>query len=370
MGILSKNICHLTTVHPRQDIRIFLKECSTLSRNGYNVNLIVADGKEDENKNGVSILGIDKPKNKLIRVFITPFKIVRKALGLKADLYHFHDPELIIAGLFLRLKGKKVIYDIHEDMPRQLFVQKNKLWIKRKAMEFFLDIFENFAAKRFTGIVTATPFIGKRFSKINKQTEVVNNYPILDELVSKKANVLKKNQVSFVGGILRVRNILEMVRALEYGDTKLNLCGIFPDQKLREETMKLAGWSNVIEHGFSSREEVSEVLGRSMAGLVLFKALPNHINSQPNKLFEYMSASLPVIISDFEYWKEILNRFHCGICVDPENPEEIAKAIKKIKDNPEQAIEMGRNARKAVEEVYNWSVEEKKLLGLYASILN
>ncbi len=370
MGNLKKNICHLTTVHPRNDIRIFLKECISLMQNGYNVNLIVADGQEDENKNGISIYGIEKPKNKLIRVFITPFKIVRKALGLNADLYHFHDPELIVAGLILRLKGKNVIYDIHEDLPRQLFVQKNKLWIKRETMEFFLDVFENFAAKRFTGIVTATPFIGKRFTKINTRTEVVNNFPIPDELASKRINVFKKNQVCYVGGILRVRGILEMVKALEYGDTKLNICGKFENQELREETMKLKGWSNVIDYGFSSREEVSEVLGISMAGLVLFKALPNHINSQPNKLFEYMSASLPVIISNFEHWKEILDRFNCGICVDPEKPEEIARAIKRIKNNPEEAREMGKNARKAVEEVYNWNAEEKKLLAMYASILN
>lgn len=370
MSNLKKTICHLTTVHPRNDIRIFLKECTSLMRNGYKVNLVVADGKEDDHIEDISIHGLEKPKNKLSRVFVTPFKIARKALELDADLYHFHDPELIIAGLFLRLKGRKVIYDIHEDLPRQLFVQKNKLWIKRKTMEFILDIYEDFAAKRFNGIVTATPHIGKRFKKINKRTEIVNNFPIKDELSLNEANVAKENQVCYVGGIIRVRGIIEMVKALEYGDTKLNICGKFSTPELKEETMKLKGWSNVIDHGFSTREEVSQVMGISMAGLVLFKALPNHINAQPNKLFEYMSASLPIIMSNFEQWKEIVDRFDCGICVDPENPEEIAGAIKKIKDNPEQARKMGRNARRAVEEVYNWNVEEKKLLGLYASILN
>ena len=370
MSNVNRSVCHLTTPHSRGDIRIFSKECTSLKRNGYNVSFIVADGKEDEVKNGVLIFGVDKPKNKLTRIFISPFKVLKKALELNSELYHFHDPELILTGLLLRLKGKKVIYDIHEDMPRQLFVQKNKLWLKRKSMEFVLDFYENFAAKRFTGIITATPYIGCRLKKINPMTEVINNYPMLDELTSKEDNVQKQNEVCYVGGILKVRGVLEMVKALEFGDTKLNICGKFPNEELRQETMSLSGWSNVIDHGFSTREQVSEIMSRSMAGLVLFQAYPNHINSQPNKLFEYMSASLPVIMSDFEYWKEILKRFDCGICVNPNNPQEIAAAIQKIKDNPKEARQMGLNARKAVEEVYNWDAEEKKLLAFYSAILN
>lgn len=365
-----KKICHFTSPHPRYDIRIFRKECSSLTKKGYEVSLIVADGKEDERANDISVYGIKKPKNKFVRVFITPFKILRKALKLNSDLYHFHDPELIVAALILRLKGKKVIYDIHEDLPRQLFVQKNKNRLKRKTMEFLLEKFENFGAKRFTALITATPHIGKRFKKININTVVVNNFPILNELAQKDTQVDKVNEVCYVGGILKVRGILEMVKALEYGDTKLNICGEFSSTELKEEAMEMKGWSKVKDYGFSRREKVGEVMARSLAGLVLFQAYPNHINSQPNKLFEYMSASLPVVMSNFEYWKEITDKFNCGISVDPENPHEVAKAIKRIKDNPKEAKDMGKNARRAVEEVYNWGMEEKKLLELYASILN
>ncbi|RIV72561.1 glycosyltransferase [Flagellimonas aequoris] len=369
--ITSKKICHFTSPHPRYDTRIFRKECSSLADQGYRVDLIVADGEAEESVDKIHIHGIKAPKNKLVRVFITPFRILRKAIQLNADLYHFHDPELIIIGLILRLKGKKVIYDIHEDLPRQLFVQKHKSKFKRKTMEFFLEKFENFGAKRFSALITATPHIGKRFRKLNDNTWVINNFPILNELAAQKEDYSsKKNEVCYVGGILRVRGIIEMVQALEFGDTKLNICGEFPNSGLKEETMELAGWNNVIDHGFSSREKVGEVMSRSLAGLVLFQAYPNHINSQPNKLFEYMSASLPVIMSNFEYWKEITDKYACGISVDPENPIEVAEAIKKIKNNPKEAKQMGENARKAVEEVYNWSIEKKKLLALYAKLLD
>ncbi len=369
MNNLQNKVCHFTSPHPRSDTRIFRKECLSLLKKGYDVNLIVADGKGDENVDGISIHGIAKPKNKLIRVFITPYKVLRKALKLNADIYHFHDPELIIPGLILKWKGKKVIYDIHEDLPRQYFVQKNK-GLKRKIMEFVLERFENFGARRFTALITATPHIGKRFLKINSDTLNINNFPILNELSAKIENTAKKNEVCYVGGILEIRGIMEMVEALEQGDTKLNICGEFPNAELKERAMQLKGWENVIDHGFSSREKLREVMEQSMAGLVLFQAYPNHVNSQPNKLFEYMSASLPVIMSNFEYWKEITDQYNCGICVDPENPEEVAAAIKTIKENPDMAKEMGISARKAVEEKYNWTVEEKKLFDLYSSILN
>jgi len=107
-----------------------------------------------------------------------------------------------------------------------------------------------------------------------------------------------------------------------------------------------------------------------MAGLVLYHPVPNHTDAQPNKLFEYMSAGIPVISSNFPLWKEIVEGHQCGICVDPLKPDEIAKAIQWILDNPEKAKKMGENGRRAVEEKYNHTVEEKKLLTLYKLLLS
>jgi len=131
----------------------------------------------------------------------------------------------------------------------------------------------------------------------------------------------------------------------------------------------MPGWQNVETLGYLDRNAVKSTLSRSMRGLVLFHPEPNHVNAQPNKMFEYMSAGIPVIASNFPLWKEIVEGTECGICVDPLNPKEIADAIRWIIEHPVEASRMGENGRKAVEERYNWGIEEKKLLELYNKIL-
>ena len=138
---------------------------------------------------------------------------------------------------------------------------------------------------------------------------------------------------------------------------------------LKKKIKKYENWSKVNTLGFLNRQQVSEVLAKSHAGIVTFLPEPNHINAQPNKMFEYMSAGLPVIASNFSLWREIIEGNQCGICVDPLNPKAIGDAIQYLVDNPQKAEQMGKNGRKAVEQKYNWSIEEKKLLTLYKHLL-
>jgi glycosyltransferase involved in cell wall biosynthesis len=102
----------------------------------------------------------------------------------------------------------------------------------------------------------------------------------------------------------------------------------------------------------------------------MFHPVPNHIDSMPNKLFEYMSAGLPIIASDFPLWKQIVEGNKCGITVDPMNPKAIAEAIEYLLERPELMNEMGENGRKAVLEKYSWQKESEKLIKIYSDILN
>ena len=109
-------------------------------------------------------------------------------------------------------------------------------------------------------------------------------------------------------------------------------------------------------------------MGYSKAGLVTFLPSPNHLDAQPNKMFEYMSAGMPIITSNFPLWAEIVKENGCGLCVDPLKPEQIAIAIEYINSNPKEADNMGKNGKKAVLEKYNWGVEEVKLVNLYSRL--
>jgi glycosyltransferase involved in cell wall biosynthesis len=363
-------VCHFTSVHPFMDTRILLKECATLAKAGYEVHLVAPDAPEGESKHGVLLHSAPKAEGgRLARMTQTMWGVFQKAKSLDAEIYHFHDPELLPAGLLLRWSGKKVIYDVHEDVPRDILT---KMWIPkfwRSLISKVFEVFENFAARRMSFVITATPFIKARFKTFMLRAEVVNNYPILDELQTPSGNWDQKEKaVTYVGSITEIRGINQMVEAAGKTEGKLLLGGRFSPPELREQVSKLPAWSQVEELGQLNRTEVAKTFGRAMAGLILLHPAPNHIDAQPNKMFEYMSAGIPLIGSHFPLWKEIIEGNSCGICVDPLDPEDIAQAIQWIFDHPEEAERFGENGRVAVRQKYNWEAESEVLLSVYKEL--
>ena len=83
-----------------------------------------------------------------------------------------------------------------------------------------------------------------------------------------------------------------------------------------------------------------------------------------------MMAGIPVIATDFELWKEIVEGCDCGTCVNPHDIGAIADAINYYIEHPDVAKEKGLNGRKAVEQTYNWSMQEKALFEVYDHVLN
>jgi glycosyltransferase involved in cell wall biosynthesis len=266
--------------------------------------------------------------------------------------------------------GKKVIFDAHEDLPQQLRSKPYLNKFLKTILPIIFEQYEKIMFKKFDALIGATPYIANKLKAFNIRVVNINNYPIIGELDEDVDWNDKENEISYIGAISYIRGIHQIVDAMQYVKTnvKLNLVGAFNTKTLLNEVKKSPGWKNVKYYGLVNRKEVSKILSRSKAGIVTFLPAPNHIYSQPNKMFEYMSVGIPIITSNFPLWKEVVEDNNCGITVVPTEPKSIAKAIDKLIENDNLAKKLGQNGKEATLNKFSWNAEENKLFRLYKDL--
>ena len=353
-------VCHFTSAHDTTDDRIFLKECQSLQKAGHEV-FLVGRGKSSE-RSGVHIIGCGEPEGRMERFLFFSKKVYSQALELDCDIYHFHDPELLRYAVKLKKKGKRVIFDSHEDVPAQIL---DKTWIPGIFRNLVAKLYKKYETRivgRLDAVVAATPYIGEKFRGRTKKIEVINNYPMLDDIQFHPEPFGEREPlVCYVGGVSEARGEGIMLEAMKNVDGKLIIAGKHEKKKIEE--------GGIVEYiGQIDRKAVNQVYGQAVAGLVVLKPCRNYVNSQPVKMYEYMAAGLPVIYSDFPVWKKIMEGTGAGISVNPQKPEEVANAIKYLLQNREEAQKMGQKGRQAVDSRFSWNMEEKKLSRLYSEL--
>jgi glycosyltransferase involved in cell wall biosynthesis len=366
-----KMIVKLATAgHNPYDTRIFHKEAHSLVDAGYQVSLVIPrkDLREEEIAEGVRILPVDFPKNGIIKLLITPLKVWQKARQFpRQAVIHLHDSELLLIGILLKLSGHRVIYDAHEDTPLQIRYQH---WIPEWFKPVYAGLYyrmEKICGRLFDHIIVAEPVIEKYYPP--EKTSLIRNFPIVSPFRA-KANSEKlperKNQALYIGSITEARGIHEMVKAVELAaeqvEVKLALAGRFHPPALQDEICR----SSVVDFlGWATFDRMLALNFESKVGIIVPRPVERYQTNYPVKMFEYMSAGLPVIIAKDSVSSEFVRESRSGLIVDPLSPEEIAGAIVYLLEHEEEALEMGRRGQQMVFEKYNWEMENRRLLSLY-----
>lgn len=373
-------IIHIAVQHPPRDGRIYHKECVSLAQQN-EIHLLTAgtDAAHDDPVTFHAAASYPEYDGSLaawlVRYFRCCLANLQKALRLRGDAYHIHETPLIPLAVVLKLFGKKVVYDVHEDAPRQAVSigrSTDRPWLGY-AYAGVCRLYETAARWLFDGFVAATPEIGRRFPR--KRTAVVQNFALPSEMEALGGGLKtspypsRPAQVVYLGGLTRIRGIREVIEAMERVDprsgARLTLAGPFDSSSFQDECRNLEGWQQVDYLGVLGRQGIMDALSKSRIGLVTMHPVPNYIESWPVKLFEYMAAGLPVIASDFPEWRQRFGQFDCIRFVDPLKPQAIATEIEYLLEHQCEAEAMGRRGKAAVAEHFNWQTEAEKLFQLY-----
>lgn len=366
-------VCHMTSAHKSNDTRIFYKECVTLSDAGYDV-FLVAQGISKEEK-GVKIIGVGDFNGGRIKRMLKGTKIIYKnSLRLNADIYHFHDPELLFFGLMLKKKGKKVVFDVHENYEMMILEKKWIPNILKKIIQKIYNKIEKKLSNKFDAVIGVTPNMLKHLNKLNKKVYIITNYPVFkDNTVKNNKEISKEKCICFAGGISEQWCHDKIIMAIKNCENvRYKLIGEV-EKKYMELLKTLPGYNYVDYKGKISYKEVEDELKKSDIGIAILQYSNNtfgKIGTMGNtKIFEEMAAGLPIICTDFDLWKKIIDKYQCGICVNPNNINEIKNAINYLVFHPEIAKRMGANGQMAIKKEYNWNLQGKKLLSLYQDLV-
>jgi glycosyltransferase involved in cell wall biosynthesis len=365
-------VCHVISGYHRTDARVFQRQCKTLVKAGFEVCILTNDGQPDEEIEGIKVYTTDKFwRNRIKVILCAKYQFLKNALDLNADIYQIHSPEIISFGLALKKSGKRIIYDAHEDLPRHIL---EKGWIPifmRKTISLMVEVFMNKSLAKYHEIISPHSHVVKQLKSINDNVTLITNFPIINNSVEVSLDdyLKRENIMCYTGTVYEYSNQEAILNAmLNIKDINYEIAGYFGDSHLERLTTHKA-FNRVKFWGRIPWSQMRDFYDKTIIGLVIYDYKLNlgyKLGSYgTNKIFEYMEAGLPFICTDYDLWKDIVDKYNCGICVQPKNSKQIEDAINYLINNKEKAYQMGQNGRKAVFQEYNWATQAKIYIDIY-----
>lgn len=367
-------ICHITSVHNVEDDRIYVRECLSLAKNPQ-YDVIICGPGSDKDLGTVRVIGCGERENSTKRrLFSYDKKLIKRALAQNADIYHIHDPELLLYAKQLKRRNAKVVFDSHEDYPEQIKTKEYIPSFLRNIVSIVYKTYENYICRIIDAAIFPCLVEGKDiFDNRVKHHTLLNNAPVEKEIPEKDINRKKLGEYVFCGGgLTKDRGIEQLIDGCYVAGVKLVIAGTFDDKNFEKHLKGKPSFSIVDYKGFCSRKEIMRLYKDAGLGASTLQKKGQYpkIWNLPTKVYEFMMYELPFIISDFDYCKRVINEYDCGVIVDASDPCDIARGIREIVNNPEKALQMGRNGKRAIKKEFNWSIEEKKLYELYERLMS
>lgn len=375
-GAAKKKVVILAPVHPPFDVRVFSKEAVSLANNNYEV-VLYARTPFNDMRRGVQLRGL-RYHSRLHRFLLIPV-IALKALRERADIYHLHNPDTVPVGFFLKLCGRKVIYDTHEDFIARI---PTKVWIPkalRRPLAALVDLLERAAAKVFDGVIVTQPQQVAKFGG----ALLIENYPVTSPemfaSVMRKADAIDAGdpdelRLFYCGEINPERGLFVMLELLEELNkrkkTRLWMTGTDHGDRWLEQARAHPAWRHVDYFGYlGEQEEVFACMACADFGLALFSNAGDLARISSNKIFEYQTFGTPFVATSFPERRRQFEGCEGGLWVETDNPAAIAERILEVCDDREKMRHMMRAGRQFVLEKRNWAQEEARLLEFYRRLV-
>ncbi len=374
-------ICILSSVHSALDNRVFYREALSLRRAGYKV-VLVAVHERDEVKDGVQIVALPS-----VRRWQRPLlwaHLYRHALDTQADIFLFHDPELLLVTPWLRVRtGKPTIYDIHEAYADFIQVKDYMPVWMRYPIAWAFRWLEPLLARLQSALIFADDETRVSFQRLRRPQVTLFNFParsFVENAIAETQDIGQKEPVViYLGGLERNRGSQLMIEAFHQvwramPDARLLLVGHFmpPDleNEVRAHAARLGMEQALIITGRVPFEQISHYLRQAAVGWVTWQPVPKNQKNIPTKLFEYMAYGLPIVGSDLPSTQPFVRQGENGYLVTADDPGSHAEAILKLLQMPTEAAAMGRRGQELVRSRYNWDEMETRLLALCQELLS
>jgi glycosyltransferase involved in cell wall biosynthesis len=369
-------ICHVISGYHRTDARIFYRQCLSLRNHGFDVCILTNDGQPNEIIEGIPIISCtNTPAGRKKELLMARRLFYNHAIALDADAYQLHSPELLPLGVKLKRHGKVVVYDAHEDMPNHIL---EKEWLppwSRQLVSRAFALYMNRVLMRFDEVISPHSHVVQSLQQRLGKGILVANFPLVKRRQDSSVDeyLARKNLFCYSGTVYSYSNQSTIAAALsEILDAHYEIAGYIDDDQ-RDLLSNSAAGSRISCLGRLSQVELAKFYNRSIAGIVVYDYKLNlgyRLGSYgTNKIFEYMEAGLPIICTDYDLWKDIVDRYKCGICVKPGDVSELRQAMHTIMADKKAAFQMGINGRHAVEKEFNWTSEEVKYCGMFSDLL-